>query len=108
MTPELISIRKAQETLGDVGRTKIYELIKQGHLTKVSIGTRSLIVRESISAYITWLGGRPANGAEHRNAQRVDHRNRPAHAAPDSDAPRPDGEPCIAEQEAAATPRGDA
>lgn len=64
MEPPLISIQKTQEALGDVGRTKIYELINQGHLAKVNIGTRSLITCESINAYITRLGRLPETDVE--------------------------------------------
>jgi excisionase family DNA binding protein len=47
--------------LGDVcaelhlGRTKLHELINAGQLTRVRIGTRAYITRESLDAFIDGL-----------------------------------------------------
>lgn len=54
--PRLLhSIEGAREMLGDVGRTKTYDLINKGKLTKVKIGTRSFITDSSIRAYVREL-----------------------------------------------------
>lgn len=51
----LDSIDDAQTRLGQLGRTKLYELIKDGELTTVKIGRRSFITRRSIEAYVDRL-----------------------------------------------------
>ena len=51
----LHSIEGTREILGDVGRTKIYELINEGKFKKVKIGTRSFITDSSIRAYVREL-----------------------------------------------------
>ena len=43
--------------LGGIGRTTLYELVKQGHLTKVNIGRRGFITAESLAAYVDQLTG---------------------------------------------------
>lgn len=48
----LWSIPKAREILGDIGHTTMYDLIKRGEVTKVSIGRRSFITGESLDAYM--------------------------------------------------------
>lgn len=49
---KLISIKDAQRELGGIGRTTLYQLVKQGHLSQASIGRRAFITGESIDAYI--------------------------------------------------------
>jgi predicted DNA-binding transcriptional regulator AlpA len=52
----LVSIQEARETwLGGIGRTTVYELIKQGQLVKVNIGSRGFITTESLDAYVARL-----------------------------------------------------
>ena len=51
----LHSIEGTREILGDVGRTKTYELIGAGKLKRVKIGTRSFITDRSIRAYVREL-----------------------------------------------------
>ena len=51
----LHSIESAREILGNVGRTKIYELINEGKFKKVKIGTRSFITDRSIRTYVREL-----------------------------------------------------
>ena len=50
--PRLISIAEARRQLGDIGHTKVYELIKARELTKVNIGRSSFITAESLVAYV--------------------------------------------------------
>jgi hypothetical protein len=38
--------------LGGIGRTKIYELIGHGELTRVRIGRRTFVTAESLVAYV--------------------------------------------------------
>jgi len=48
----LFSIPAAQAYLGNIGLTMLYELVKQGELTKVKIGRRGLITAESLQANV--------------------------------------------------------
>jgi predicted DNA-binding transcriptional regulator AlpA len=52
--PALIRISAVGPHL-DIGRTTVYKLIKDGELTKVSIGSRGYVTTESIAAYIDRL-----------------------------------------------------
>lgn len=38
-----------------IGRTKLYDLIKEGHLTPRKLGARTLILTEELDAYIRGL-----------------------------------------------------
>lgn len=51
--PRLVPVDDAMRELGNIGRTTLYELIGQGHLTRARIGRRAFITGESIAAYIT-------------------------------------------------------
>lgn len=51
----LTPIDCARTVLGGVGRTKVYELVNQGEILKVSIGRRSFITTESLAAYVDRL-----------------------------------------------------
>lgn len=57
MTPGqlLVPIPDTCRVLGYLGRTKVYELVNAGELTKVSIGRRGFITRASIEAYVERL-----------------------------------------------------
>ena len=49
----LVSILEAREQwLGGIGHTTMYDLINKGEVVKVSIGRRSFITRESLTAYV--------------------------------------------------------
>ena len=48
----LHNIKETCEILGDVGRTKVYELMHEGRLRKVKIGARSFVTDKSIRAYV--------------------------------------------------------
>lgn len=52
-TRALVPIDQAQLELGGIGRTLLYQLVKQGHLTRANIGRRSFITGESLAAYVT-------------------------------------------------------
>ena len=45
----------ARHQLGDIGRTKFYELIEQKELVRVSIGRRGFITAQSIADYVDSL-----------------------------------------------------
>lgn len=45
----LLTVRQTSETLS-LGRTKIYELIKEGRLSTVKVGRRTLVRMSSIRA----------------------------------------------------------
>ena len=53
--PLLIPINDVCAALGRVGRTKVYELVNQRELVKVSIGRRSFVTTESLVAYVDRL-----------------------------------------------------
>lgn len=48
----LLSTDAAQHRLGDVGRTTLYRLIRDGELSKVNIGRRVFVTADSVSRYI--------------------------------------------------------
>ncbi|AWT55801.1 helix-turn-helix domain-containing protein [Mycolicibacterium smegmatis] len=52
----LVSIPEAKEKwLGGLGRTSVFALIKQGHLTRVKIGRRTFVTSKSLEAYLDRL-----------------------------------------------------
>ena len=51
----LVPYNEARRQLGDIGRTKFYELIEQKRLVRVSIGRRGFITGESLAAYVDSL-----------------------------------------------------
>jgi excisionase family DNA binding protein len=51
----LLSIAATQRTLGGLHRETIGRLIRKGHLTRVKIGSRSLITRASVDAFVQHL-----------------------------------------------------
>jgi excisionase family DNA binding protein len=54
-TTLLCAIPVTQEVLGGIGRTTVYELMKDGSLESVKIGSRSFITRRSLEAYVDRL-----------------------------------------------------
>lgn len=56
----LVDIPEARHLLGGIGRTTIYELVKQGEIVKVNLGRRAFITSESLEAYVDRLGASPA------------------------------------------------
>jgi excisionase family DNA binding protein len=52
--PRLLAIKQAIHELG-IGRTAIYELIKNGKLRTVMIGRRRLVPAEAIEEFVTGL-----------------------------------------------------
>lgn len=61
----LVSIQEAREKwLGGLGRTSVYELIKQGHLTQVHVGRRSFITSKSLAAYVDRISEEASSAAE--------------------------------------------
>ena len=55
MSRKILPFGDAQVRLGGIGRTKVYDLIDAGVLTKVNIGSRAFITEESIDAYLESL-----------------------------------------------------
>ncbi len=51
----LVPMPASQEVLGGIGRTKLYELVSEGEITKVNIGSRSFITAESLEKYLDRL-----------------------------------------------------
>jgi excisionase family DNA binding protein len=64
VTKRLVPMPDTMRLLGDLGRTKLYELIKDGEITKVKIGSRSFVTAESLDAYLERL----VEGAHGRSA----------------------------------------
>ncbi|MEQ9661532.1 MAG: helix-turn-helix domain-containing protein [Parasphingopyxis sp.] len=54
MDPKLLSIADAARTLG-VGRSKAYQLIKDGEIEAVHVGRRRLVVVASIERFVERL-----------------------------------------------------
>ena len=50
----LVPVSKAHETLG-IGRSKLYELAREGRLEMVHLGRRALVTKASIKAYVASL-----------------------------------------------------
>jgi len=59
----LVSIEEARGKLGNISRTTVYQLINDGELTKVNIGTRGFITAESIASYVQRLKDAVTEGA---------------------------------------------
>lgn len=57
--PLAIGVDRAGHLLG-LGRTKIFELLAMGQLTKIKIGRRTLVTLESLDALIERSTVRPA------------------------------------------------
>jgi hypothetical protein len=51
----LYSYDDAMHKLGDLGRTKFYELVDEGQLTRVKIGRRGFVTAESLGALVDRL-----------------------------------------------------
>ena len=51
----LVPLDEAMHQLGDIGRTKLYELIDDEEIVRVNVGRRSFVLSESIAAYVDRL-----------------------------------------------------
>jgi hypothetical protein len=51
----LVPYDEAMHKLGGLGRTKFYELVDNGQLTRVKIGRRGFITAESLGALVDRL-----------------------------------------------------
>jgi hypothetical protein len=51
----LVNYDDAMHKLGDLGRTKFYELVDSGQLTRVKIGRRGFVTATSLAAYVDRL-----------------------------------------------------
>ncbi len=59
----LVPYEEARHQLGDIGRTKFYELIDTGQVVRVCIGRRGFITAESLAAYVGSLTAAQAAAA---------------------------------------------
>ena len=59
----LVPYEEARHQLGDIGRTKFYELIDTAQLVRVCIGRRGFITAESLAAYVGSLTAAAAHAA---------------------------------------------
>jgi excisionase family DNA binding protein len=57
--PILISQPEAARLLGGIDRTTIWRMVKHGDLTRVTIGSRSLITRASVEPFRPVTGEAP-------------------------------------------------
>jgi excisionase family DNA binding protein len=62
LTPLLLSLNDAAQSIG-VCRATFYELLNQGLIESVKIGTRRLIVQESLIDYVKNLQDKNSNKA---------------------------------------------
>lgn len=53
-------IPDAQAYLGGISRTLLYELIETGRISRVNIGRRAFITRDSMDRYVSGLVGEVA------------------------------------------------
>jgi hypothetical protein len=53
----------AQQMLGGIGKTYLYELIGAGEITMVKLGKRSFVTVDSIRAYVDRLASQPVDAA---------------------------------------------
>lgn len=53
--PPLIAIPEVPRYLGDISRSKVYELVATGDLTRIRIGRRAFISGESIGLFLNKL-----------------------------------------------------
>ena len=51
----LYPIPEAQEQLGGLSRSKLYQLVKSGRLKLVKIGRRSFVTRDEITQFVASL-----------------------------------------------------
>ena len=59
----LVPYDEAMHKLGDLGRTKFYELVDDDQLTRVKIGRRGFITAKSLAAYVDRLSEAAGVGA---------------------------------------------
>lgn len=55
----LVPIPDSCALLGGIGRTKLYELVNDGQISKVNIGSRAFITGESLENFLTRLAENP-------------------------------------------------
>lgn len=55
MAPQLLNETQVRETLGDLGRTKLYELTATGRIRSVKIGRRRFWPASAIDDYLLSL-----------------------------------------------------
>lgn len=70
----LVSQQRGREMLGGIGKTKLWQLIRDGHLATRKLGRLTLIETASINAFIAGLprrGGTPAAALRARAERRT-------------------------------------
>jgi excisionase family DNA binding protein len=53
--PPLVAMPDVPNYLGDISRSKVYELVASGELTRIRIGRRAFISGESIAGFLSKL-----------------------------------------------------
>ncbi len=51
LAPKFVDTDTARKMLGNIGKTKLYELMKEGRLARAKIGAKTLISVESIESF---------------------------------------------------------
>ena len=54
-----LSITQAMEYLGDIGRTKMYQIIKRGDIEVTHIDSKPVILVEELNRFLSGLSDRP-------------------------------------------------
>ena len=54
-TRRIYAVPEAQEQLGGIGRTTLYNLVKNGQLQIVKIGARTFVTHDSLENYVRAL-----------------------------------------------------
>jgi hypothetical protein len=64
LAPLAVPIAETQRLLGGISRTSVYDLVRDGQLTKIKIGRRGLVTVASINALVDRLSEAQARDAE--------------------------------------------
>lgn len=60
----LVPYEEVRQLLGGIGRSTLYNLIDTDKLTRVSIGRRGFITRDSLDGYVVSLTGNQTVGGD--------------------------------------------
>lgn len=69
LTQPLVDVATARQMLGNIGKTLLFSLLRDGQLTRVKLGRKTLVTTESIARFVDAL---PRDGSnESAVAQRI-------------------------------------
>ena len=82
---DLYSIRRTQQVLGDLSRSKVEDLIKTGEITAIKIGSSVKVIPDSVDRYIDRLMAKAATTEPPTQGQpTTDNTDTPHHEGPQS------------------------